>query len=113
MELILVFMTASGIEEADRIAVAILERRLAACVTRLPGAVSRYWWEGAMEESEEVVLLAKTRSALLEALRSAVREVHSYEVFELIAVPITGGDARYLRWVEEMTDAGCAATSDI
>lgn len=94
-----VFITASDLEEARRIARGLLERRVAACVNILPGAESHYWWQGQIETASECVLLAKTREDRLEPLIAAVRELHSYTVPETIAFRIEGGNSDYLAWV--------------
>ena len=71
---VLVYTTWPSIVEAERAGRAIVERRLAACVNILPGMISHYWWEGKIERAEEVVMLVKTRAALAEAVRDAVKE---------------------------------------
>jgi periplasmic divalent cation tolerance protein len=102
-ELVMVMMTAGDEEEAERIAGALLESRLAACVNLLPGLTSLFWWEGRIDRAEEVLLMAKTRRALVPLLVETVRAVHSYEVFEAIALPILVGNAEYLQWVVDET----------
>jgi periplasmic divalent cation tolerance protein len=103
MEAILVYITAGDEQEAARIARALLDGRLAACVNQLPGVASRFWWEGKLDSAQEVLLLAKTRRELWPRVLAAIRENHSYEVFEAIAVPILEGNPDYLRWIEETT----------
>jgi periplasmic divalent cation tolerance protein len=102
MEPILVLITAGGEAEAERLAAVLLDGRLVACVTRSP-VVSEFWWEGRRDRADEVLLLAKTRRALWPQVLAAVRAVHSYEVFEAIALPIVEGNPDYLRWIEEAT----------
>jgi len=85
---------------AGRIARALVERRLAACVTRVPGAVSVYRWQGRVEEDREVQLLVKTGAERLEAVIAAIRELHPDEEPECIAVDVTGGSRGYLEWIE-------------
>ncbi|MDQ7850520.1 MAG: divalent-cation tolerance protein CutA [Armatimonadota bacterium] len=97
---VVVFITASSAEEAQRIGRALLDERLAACVNTLP-VHSAYWWRGTVEEAGETLLLVKTASRLLDALTARVRALHSYSVPEVIALPVVGGSADYLRWVEE------------
>jgi periplasmic divalent cation tolerance protein len=103
MEPILVFVTASTADEADRLARALVDERLAACVTIVPGARSRYRWQGQVEDATEVLLLAKSVRPCLEALVARVRALHSYTVPEIIAVPITGGFDAYLAWLAAET----------
>ena len=75
---VLVYTTWPSIVEAEAAGRTIVERRLAACVNILPGMISHYWWEGKIERAEEVVMLIKTRAALAEQVRAAVKELHSY-----------------------------------
>jgi periplasmic divalent cation tolerance protein len=92
-------------DAALRIAREIVERRLAACVNVVPGVTSVYRWQGAVHEDPESTLLMKTRVSLVEALTVAVRELHPYEVPEVIAVPLEqgAGNPAYLAWVLDET----------
>jgi len=92
-------------EEAAAVAEALLQPHLAACVQIVGPVTSRYWWKGALESATEWVCLAKSRTELVERVVAAVRDVHSYEVPEIVATPIVGGDAIYLAWVEGETSA--------
>jgi len=74
---VLVYTTWPSIVEAERAGRTIVERRLAACVNILPGMISHYWWEGKIERVEEVLMIIKTRAALAEPVRGAVKEVHT------------------------------------
>lgn len=103
MEPILVFITAADEREADRIASALLDGRLVACVNRVSGVASEFWWRGRRDSATETMLLAKTTRALWPRVLEQVRAIHSYEVFEAIAVPIIEGSPDYLRWIEETT----------
>lgn len=91
--------TAPSVSVAEGIVSHLLEARLAACVTVLPGAVSHYRWEGKLEQAEEVQLLIKTTSARLQALELALEEVHPYDVPELLVLEVSGGRADYLKWI--------------
>ncbi|MBW8910688.1 MAG: divalent-cation tolerance protein CutA [Sphingomonas sp.] len=97
-EAVLIITSAGSREEADRIAAMLVEERLAACVQILP-ATSVYRWQGAIERAEELVLHIKTLAGCGEAVERRIREVHSYDVPEVIVLPITGGSADYLGWL--------------
>ncbi len=99
----LIYMTAGGAEDARRIGKALVEARLAACVNLIEGMKSMYWWEGAVQEDAEVVMIAKTRAALVEPLTAKVRELHSYDCPCVVAVPIAGGNPAFLEWIVEET----------
>ena len=91
--------TVGSADDAQRIARALVERRLAACVNVVPGLTSVYAWKGAVETDQELLLVIKTRRARFEALRAALVELHPYEVPELIALPVEAGHAPYLDWL--------------
>lgn len=90
-------------DAADRIATALVEERLAACVSVLPGVRSVYRWEGALQRDDEVLLLAKTAPGRLQALIARVAELHPYELPEVIAVESAGGLPAYLDWIARET----------
>lgn len=95
-----VLMTAPDAAVADRIARALVDERLAACVSLVPEVRSVYRWEGKVEESREVLLVAKTRAGLFPALEARVRALHPYDVPEIVAVPLTDGSRPYLSWLD-------------
>ena len=95
--------TVGNAADARRIARALVERRLAACVNVVPGLTSVYSWKGAVETDEEVLLVIKTRRARFEALRAALLELHPYELPELIALPVEAGHPPYLDWLDAST----------
>ena len=97
----LVLTTASSQEEARRIANALVERRLAACVNIIPQIDSIYRWKEKVEEAQEYLLLIKTTASAVEGLRDAIQELHSYEVPECIVFPIESGSEKYLNWIDE------------
>ena len=97
---IVIFSTCSSAEEAGRIARRLVEARLAACVTAVPGAQSTYHWKGAVEQSEEWLLVIKSNRDLFVQLKTQLQEMHSYEVPEVIAVPIVDGAESYLNWMD-------------
>jgi periplasmic divalent cation tolerance protein len=96
-----VLLTCGSEEEASRIARALVEQRLAACVNIVDAPVrSVYRWKGRVERAEEHLLLAKTRRSRLKALEAEVKRLHSYDTPEIISLPIAEGSRPYLRWVE-------------
>ena len=103
---VLVYTTYPSLVEAERIGRAVLERRLAACVNILPGMISHYWWQGAIERGEEVVMIIKTRASLAEEVRGTVKEMHSYTTPAILVLPIEGGEPAYLAWLMKETEAG-------
>ena len=90
-------------ETANRIALAVVEAKLAACVNILPRVQSIYRWQGVVESAAEVPLLIKTTAAAYPALEAAIRESHPYDVPEIIALPITAGLPAYLNWLAAET----------
>lgn len=96
---VVVLSTAGSVEEAERIAAALVDERLAACVNLVPSVTSIYRWHGAVERATEVLMVMKTRRALANRLVARLRELHSYDVPEAIVLPIAGGSRPYLAWV--------------
>lgn len=103
---LVVLITAGSADEATAIARALVEERLAACANVVPGIRSIYRWEGAVHDDLEVLLVVKTRVDRFEALARRVEELHSYDVPEVIALPLMAGAARYLAWLDEAVDTG-------
>jgi periplasmic divalent cation tolerance protein len=100
---LVVLTTLASEEEALRLIRALLERRLIACGTILPAGRSLYQWQGQVADEQEVVVLLKTRSARLEALKAAFGELHPYKVPELLALAVESGLDRYLEWISGET----------
>lgn len=100
---LLVYMTASSPEEAERIAAELVERRLAAGVNILAPMRSVYRWKGKVRKAGEIPLLAQTEEERFEALAACVRALHSYETPCVIAVPIAAGSADFLDWIVDCT----------
>ncbi len=100
---LLALSTAPDREQALRLARILVEERLAACVSLLPGAQSVYRWQGAISEDAECLLLIKTSRARWEALAARLAAIHPYQVPELIAVPVACGLPGYLAWLAEST----------
>jgi periplasmic divalent cation tolerance protein len=94
-----VLVTAANREEAERIAHALVEERLAACVNLVGGVLSIYRWQEAIETAEEVLLLIKTRQEAVDALRRRVQELHSYEVPEFLVLALEQESEAYLAWI--------------
>jgi uncharacterized protein involved in tolerance to divalent cations len=100
-EFIVVYVTAGSADEGERIAGALVEERLAACVNRVTGVRSTYRWEGRVERADEELLIVKTSRDLFERLKKRIAELHSYSVPEIIALPIIDGSESYLKWLHE------------
>ncbi len=98
-DFIQVFTTAGSREEARTIASAIVEQRLAACVQVIGPIHSTYWWQGQMEMGEEYLCLMKTSRSVYASLETAIKEVHSYETPEILAMPVVEGNEDYLGWL--------------
>ena len=103
---IVIQCTASSKDEAQRIARALLEAKLAACVSLAAAVESHYWWKGAIESASEVLLLIKTTRERFDAAREMILKHHTYEVPEIIALPVVTGHKPYLRWLEESVKKG-------
>ncbi len=97
----IVLTTTGSLDEAEKIAHALVERRLAACVNIVGPIHSVYRWQGKVESAPEHLLLIKTMAAQFDALAKAIRELHSYDLPECIQLPIEGGSAEYLEWIEQ------------
>ena len=96
---IVVLSTCVSPEEAEKIAHALVEKKLAACVNILPAVRSIYRWKNTIEDDQETLLLIKSSRALFHELRAEIERLHSYEVPEAIAIPIVDGLERYLEWM--------------
>lgn len=105
---LVVFITAGSPDQAAAIAQTLVEERLAACGNVVPGIRSIYRWQGAVHDDPEALLVVKTRADRFEELVRRVGELHSYDVPEIIALPLVAGSARYLAWLDEALDAGLA-----
>ncbi|TFG66132.1 MAG: divalent-cation tolerance protein CutA [Nitrospirales bacterium] len=103
MDEIVVLVTTGSEAEARRIARALVEQELVACVNVLPSVRSIFRWEGQVVEEQEFLLVAKTVSQAFERVATAVKSMHSYSLPEVIALPIQQGLPEYLRWVRDVT----------
>ncbi len=100
-ERLVVFITVSGEEEGRKIARLLVGARKAACVNILPGVDSVFWWKGKIDSEQESLLVVKTRAALFHEVVDLVKSAHSYEVPEIIALPIVAGNEDYLEWLDQ------------
>ena len=103
MDALLALCACPDVDVADRIALALVEERLAACVNRIGGVASTYRWKGAVHRDDEVLLLIKTTRARFDALRERIVFLHPYELPEVIAVDIALGLPAYLEWIASET----------
>jgi periplasmic divalent cation tolerance protein len=103
MDTIVVFITAPNEEEGVTIAKALVQDRLAGCVNIVKEIRSIYMWEENIEDEKEVLMVAKTQKSLFEKLSKRVKELHSYTVPEIIAMPVVEGSEDYLRWLKDVT----------
>lgn len=100
MSFIIVVMTAPNKQEAANIVRTLLEERLIACANILDSVHSVFWWKGKIEEEEEVLVLMKSQQTLFKKLSERITELHSYDVPEILALPITEGSPLYLEWMK-------------
>jgi len=95
-----IFITVSTREGADKIAAVLLNKRRAACVNIISGVSSLFWWQEKLDSAQENLLIVKTKTAQLNEVVRLVKENHSYQVPEIIAVPIIAGNQDYLQWID-------------
>ena len=98
-----IYSTMENIEEARAIGRILVEQKLVACVTLLPGVESIYRWHGNIEEDKECILLAKTTENNREKTIQKIKELHSYDLPDIVSFPLTQGLSQYLKWVEDET----------
>lgn len=103
---IVVFITCSSKGEANKIKKALLERRHVACVSIIPAVCSFFWWEGKIDSAHEVLLLAKTKNSMFKKIVTLVKQIHKYQVPEIIALPIIYGNKEYLKWINRNLEPG-------
>jgi periplasmic divalent cation tolerance protein len=101
MSFIIVVMTAPNKQEALNIVRALLKERLIACANILDSVHSIFWWKGKIEEEEEVVVLMKSKKNLFKKLTKRASELHSYDVPEILALPVVEGSQAYLKWMKD------------
>ena len=98
-----IFITTANKKEAGRIARHLIKNRLAACVNIIDNIKSIFWWKGKIDKAREVLLIIKTKKRLIDKLIKKVKALHSYEVPEIIVLPIIAGNKKYLEWIDEST----------
>jgi periplasmic divalent cation tolerance protein len=101
---VFVYTTYPSLVEAEKTGRALVEQRLCACVNILPGMVSHYWWNGALERGEEVVMIVKTRASYSDAVSAAVKQGHSYATPAILVLPIESVDETYFEWLMTETE---------
>ena len=98
---IVILITTDNAEEAQQISRVLLEQRKAACVNIIAKVDSHFWWEDRLDSAQESLLVVKTKASLLPEIIDLVKKTHSYDVPEIIALPIIGGNQDYLEWIEK------------
>jgi periplasmic divalent cation tolerance protein len=96
---VVIFITVGTDEEAKKIANILLSQRKVACVNILPRVSSFFWWQDKLDSVQESLLLVKTKAPVVNEIVGLVKEIHSYDIPEIIAVPIVGGNQDYLEWI--------------
>jgi len=96
---IVLFITTATTEEAQRISEVLLSQRKVACVNIVPGVSSHFWWQDQLDSAQESLMVIKTKASLLNEIIRLVKELHSYDNPEIIALPIVGGNQDYLDWI--------------
>ena len=100
MSYLIVFMTASNKEEAEKIVRALLEEKLIACANIIEPVSSFFWWQGRIDSENEALAIMKTSERLFEKLHKRVTALHSYDVPEVLAIPVVAGSPSYLDWLK-------------
>ena len=100
-DFVVVLITASSLSEANRIADALVREKLAPCVGVVPEVCSTYWWDDDVQSAKESLLIVKTRLDVFDALKDRVLELHSYDVPEIICMPLVKGSESYLSWMKD------------
>jgi periplasmic divalent cation tolerance protein len=99
-EYVVLFITTAADEEAQLISRVLLEQRKAACINIVPRVSSLFWWQGSIDSAQESLLVVKTRASLVAEIVQLVKEIHSNDVPEIIALPIVAGNQDYLEWLD-------------
>jgi periplasmic divalent cation tolerance protein len=101
---VFVYTTFPSVVEAEKAGNDLVDTRLAACVNILPGMISVYRWQGAVERAEEAVMIVKTRASLAEAVRASVKATHPYDTPAIVVLQVESVDERYLAWILDATE---------
>ncbi|MDP3142372.1 MAG: divalent-cation tolerance protein CutA [Candidatus Omnitrophota bacterium] len=101
MKNMIVLITAANKKEAEKIAGGLIAKRLAACVNIVDKINSLFWWQGKVDRAKEVLLVVKTKQSAFKKIIREVKKLHSYDLPEIIAIPIIAGEKKYLRWLNE------------
>lgn len=104
MKYIVIFVTAKNFEEAAKIAQALVDQKLIACANIVKDVKSLFWWDGKVDQADETLLILKTRRNLFKKIVKAVKSLHSYDVPEIIALPVVAGSKDYLKWVNDSVE---------
>lgn len=99
----MIFTTCPDKKTANKIADALLKKKLVACANILPGVTSKYWWKGKIERSREVMMIMKTRRSLFGKAKKEIQSLHLYDVPEILCVRIAEGSKDYLKWIKNVT----------
>jgi periplasmic divalent cation tolerance protein len=102
MSYILVLMTASSKDEAKKIVRSLLEKKLIACANIIDSVSSVFWWQDRIEEEKEVLVIMKSHKELFNKVSKKVKELHSYDTPEILALPIVDGSSQYLEWMKKV-----------
>ena len=108
-EYCIVVVTSSSASEAKIMATHLLQERLVACVNLVPKITSLYWWQDKIEECREALMFMKTTRERVERVMESVKKFHSYDVPEILVLPVSGGSEEYLRWIDESMRPGVEA----
>ena len=100
---VFVYTTFPSVVEAEKAGRALVEARLAACVNVLPGMISVYRWQGAVDRAQEAVMIVKTRASLAESVRASVKATHPYDTPAIVVLPVESVDDRYFAWILDST----------
>ncbi|MDP3804830.1 MAG: divalent-cation tolerance protein CutA [Candidatus Omnitrophota bacterium] len=98
---VIIFVTCVSKEDAGKIIDSLLKKRLAACGNIVGGVESKFWWNGKIDSATEVLVMLKAKAANFKAIEKEVKRIHSYDVPEIIAIPIVDGSKEYLKWIGE------------